>query len=531
MPAFAIGDLYVPANEYVPLTLQTFGVLFTGALLGARRGIASIGLYLLLGIVGFPVFAAGRGRRPRRRASTRIADLEDGRLVLGTTGGYLIGFLVAGALVGRLAELGWDRRLRGSIAAMAIGSVDHLRHRRGLAGHRRGPQLADSRSGSASTRSCPVTSSSSSSPRACCRSAGASSPAGTTTSRSRPTAGADADPGPDTRPMTPMPPTPMAEPDGAIVTVGLGKAYGGRGPARPDPGRARCTTSRSPSGGARSSASWAPTAPASRPRSGSCWASSTRPPAARAVLGRDVVTDGLAIRAQVGYLPGGIAFYDSMTGEAVLDYLARLHGSPARRCATSSWSAWSCRGPTCAGSCATTPGACARRWASSRRCSTTRSCSSSTSPPEGLDPLMQRAFYELLDDRRRAGRTIFFSSHILSEVERVCDRVAIIRHGELVALSDIDELLARRRRHVEARLEPGRPRRRSTGWRASAAVEVTDGVLRCDLEGDVGPFLAAIAGVRITRPDHRAGAPRGGVPGVLRRGGRGAAGGGAAGAR
>src|SRR4051794_2742489 len=49
VPAFAIGNVYVPLNEYVPLTLQTFGVLFTGALLGARRGIASIGLYLLLG--------------------------------------------------------------------------------------------------------------------------------------------------------------------------------------------------------------------------------------------------------------------------------------------------------------------------------------------------------------------------------------------------------------------------------------------------------------------------------------------------
>ena len=56
-------------------------------------------------------------------------------------------------------------------------------------------------------------------------------------------------------------------------------------------------------------------------------------------------------------------------------------------------------------------------------------------PTEGLDPLMQRAFYDVLDERRKAGRTIFFSSHVLSEVERVCDRVAIIREGRLVALS------------------------------------------------------------------------------------------------
>ncbi|MFN8621161.1 MAG: biotin transporter BioY [Chloroflexota bacterium] len=122
VPAFRIGDIYVPANQYVPLTLQTFGVLFTGALLGMRRGIASIGLYLLIGIIGIPVFAAGADGVHASGIDT-IATMDGGHLVLGATGGYLIGFLVAGALVGRLAELGWDRRLRGSIAAMAIGSV------------------------------------------------------------------------------------------------------------------------------------------------------------------------------------------------------------------------------------------------------------------------------------------------------------------------------------------------------------------------------------------------------------------------
>jgi biotin transport system substrate-specific component len=122
IPAFAIGDLYVPANAYVPLTLQTFGVLFTGALLGARRGLASIGLYLVIGIVGFPVFAANADGVHASGLDT-IATMEGGRIVLGTTGGYLVGFLLAGAVVGRMAELGWDRRLIGSIAAMAIGSV------------------------------------------------------------------------------------------------------------------------------------------------------------------------------------------------------------------------------------------------------------------------------------------------------------------------------------------------------------------------------------------------------------------------
>ena len=77
-------------------------------------------------------------------------------------------------------------------------------------------------------------------------------------------------------------------------------------------------------------------------------------------------------------------------------------------------------------------------------------------PSEGLDPLMQRAFYGILDDVRAAGRTVFFSSHVLSEVERVCDRVAIVRAGQLVANEDVGALLARRKRRVELQFEGDR---------------------------------------------------------------------------
>jgi ABC-2 type transport system ATP-binding protein len=117
-------------------------------------------------------------------------------------------------------------------------------------------------------------------------------------------------------------------------------------------------------------------------------------------------------------------------------------------------------------------------------------------PTEGLDPLMQHAFYDLLDSRRGSGRTIFFSSHVLSEVERVCDRVAIIRGGELVALSDVAELLARRQRRVEMRLDGPPPM--LDGVPGVSDVQARDGLLTCRLEGDVGPFVAALRDVRVT---------------------------------
>jgi biotin transport system substrate-specific component len=103
----ALIAIKVPGSP-VPITGQTFGVLLVGGALGFRRGIAATSLYVLLGLVGLPFFAEGK------------SGFET---VFGATGGYLLGFILAGALVGRLAELGWDRRLIGSVAAMVLGNA------------------------------------------------------------------------------------------------------------------------------------------------------------------------------------------------------------------------------------------------------------------------------------------------------------------------------------------------------------------------------------------------------------------------
>lgn len=117
LPAVSLGRFYVPDNPYVPITLQTFGVLFTSAALGARRGFSATGIYLLIGAAGLPVFAfEGSGM-------ATFGSVESGRVVLGATGGYLVGFLFASAVVGKLAERGWDRHLGGSVGAMLAGTL------------------------------------------------------------------------------------------------------------------------------------------------------------------------------------------------------------------------------------------------------------------------------------------------------------------------------------------------------------------------------------------------------------------------
>jgi ABC-2 type transport system ATP-binding protein len=104
---------------------------------------------------------------------------------------------------------------------------------------------------------------------------------------------------------------------------------------------------------------------------------------------------------------------------------------------------------------------------------------------------MQHAFYGLLDDLRAEGRTVFFSSHILSEVERLCDRVAIIRAGELMAVHDVAGLLAHRRRRVTMQWRGAAPEPGTLPGLEDVRVDGTR--ITGTLSGEVAAFVRAIA--------------------------------------
>ncbi len=219
------------------------------------------------------------------------------------------------------------------------------------------------------------------------------------------------------------------------------------------------------------------------------------PTAGRAeVLGLDAGRDSVAIRGRVGYLPGGIALYDGLTGVDLLDYLGGLYGRPpVRRAFLLERLELSER--TLRRTVRDYSRGMRQKIGIVQALQHDPELAILDEPSEGLDPLMQRAFYDVLDELRAAGRTIFFSSHILSEVERVCDRVAIVRAGRLVALEDVSALLARRRRNVELRVRGPVPDLRTVPGVTGLAVH--DALVTCQLEGDVAPFLRAIAGTAV----------------------------------
>jgi beta-exotoxin I transport system ATP-binding protein len=155
------------------------------------------------------------------------------------------------------------------------------------------------------------------------------------------------------------------------------------------------------------------------------------------LLGLDTINDSLAIRRRVGFLPGDFALYPKLTGRAMLDYLAHL------RCGVD---------PHVRDSLVERFGADVDR--PIRQLSTGNRQKLGLvqafihepellildEPIAGLDPLVQQSFHALLGEVSGQGRTVFLSSHTLSEVERVTHRLAILRQGRLVVVDSLENL-------------------------------------------------------------------------------------------
>jgi ABC-2 type transport system ATP-binding protein len=172
-----------------------------------------------------------------------------------------------------------------------------------------------------------------------------------------------------------------------------------------------------------------------------------RPTAGSArVLDLDTIHDSLEVRRRVGFLPGDLAMYPKLTGGAVLDYLGRLRGGvdvkvrdglierfdavvdrPIRQLSTGN----------------------RQKLGLVQAFMHEPELLILDEPIAGLDPLVQKSFHGLLGEVRSQGRTVLLSSHTLSEVERVTDRLAILRQGKLVVVDSMENL----RRVAVQRLE------------------------------------------------------------------------------
>jgi ABC-2 type transport system ATP-binding protein len=118
-------------------------------------------------------------------------------------------------------------------------------------------------------------------------------------------------------------------------------------------------------------------------------------------------------------------------------------------------------------------------------------------PTAGLDPLMERAFRECVAESKNRGQTVFLSSHILSEVEALCDRIAILRAGRLIEVGTLEEMRHLSALQVEAELDGAVPDlSRIPGV---TSIEVDGDRIRCQVTGPVEQLMSALASAGVRR--------------------------------
>ncbi len=166
------------------------------------------------------------------------------------------------------------------------------------------------------------------------------------------------------------------------------------------------------------------------------------------VLGLDSTSDSVEIRRRVGYLPGDLALWQKHTGRELLEYLGDLRGGVDEGYRDALATRFDLDLDRKVGEYST---------GNRQKVGIVQAFMHRPEllildePTTGLDPLLQIATYELIEEAREEGRTVFLSSHILPEVERIADRVGIIREGRLLAVENVDELKDRAVRVMEVR--------------------------------------------------------------------------------
>jgi len=218
-----------------------------------------------------------------------------------------------------------------------------------------------------------------------------------------------------------------------------------------------------------------------------CLLSLLRPTSGKAYLfDQEVTVDSHDLRRRIGYVPGDVAFFEKQSGRWMLDYVSGLRGQRGRSEAELRERL---------------------EFDDSRKI---RELSKGNKqklaliialmhdpellmldePTSGLDPLNQQVVFDILEERVRDGATVFLSSHILPEVERVCERVAIIRDGKVVAEESVGVLLSKAIRTVEVTYEDPVPDDFVEGIGGVTAVErMGDTAIRATIAEDIGGAL------------------------------------------
>jgi ABC-2 type transport system ATP-binding protein len=207
------------------------------------------------------------------------------------------------------------------------------------------------------------------------------------------------------------------------------------------------------------------------------------------VHGMDCQTHSVTIRRRVGYLPGEFALYGRLSGNEILRYFAALRGGV-------DWTVVEGLAERFGIDLTRTVGELSH--GNKQKVGLIQAFMNQPEllildePTTGLDPLMRQEFYRLLEEVRAAGTTVFLSSHVLPEVERVCDRVGIIRDGELVDVEEVSAIKQKAVRKVEITFGAPPPADAFANLPVTGLV-LDDHRMRCTVRGPIDGLIKTVA--------------------------------------
>jgi ABC-2 type transport system ATP-binding protein len=224
-----------------------------------------------------------------------------------------------------------------------------------------------------------------------------------------------------------------------------------------------------------------------------------RPTSGRALIfGLDTRADGVAIRSRIGYLPGDLRLYEQLTPRELLSYFGALRHMPTLAEAGRLAARFDLE--------LDRPVAALSR-GNRQKVGLVQAFMHRPQllvldePTSGLDPLVQQTFYELAREAVADGRTVFLSSHVLSEVQHVADRVALVRDGRLVLVDSVENLRARAFTRVEVTFAAPPPEDAFEGLPGVRVLTRRGDVVLFTLGGEVDPLLKALARHRVIALD------------------------------
>jgi len=204
------------------------------------------------------------------------------------------------------------------------------------------------------------------------------------------------------------------------------------------------------------------------------------------ILGMDTHAQPVEIRRRIGYVPGDLAMYPNLTGRDTLRYFANLRGGVE-------WAYVEQLSERLEADLAKKIGDLStgnrQKVALIQAFMNRPDLLLLDEPNSGLDPLMQREFQDLMREVVAEDRTVFLSSHTLSEVERVADRVGIIRHGELVTVEGVAKLRAKAIRRIELAFDGAVDLAPFEALPGAREVTATDGRVSLSFDGDMEALL------------------------------------------